>query len=138
MVDERTAKRLARLEKQELDRLRQQLAYAETTLNKLSTSVDQLSTAKTALLRSRGEAVPFDIAGSLQGGLERLNTQLKSEMAEMQTLRDDMHGSLLEQLRQVKQWEVLAGRAARRARAEAAKRDQAALDEAAGMLFSRR
>lgn len=120
---------MIRLSKRTLDAARKELAAAEQELAAIDARLAGLEAALTAEAESD---LPQELAighgAWVQATLARRRS-IEAERAAADSVRAARHEVVRDAYRELKKYEVMADRRAARARAEAARRDQASLDE---------
>lgn len=138
MASAQTAARLARLERQALDRLRQDLAAVERAILDIDRSSCETDDQLAAVIADRGQGLPLDIAHSMGTGLRERMAMLAAQRLERNRERLEIDDMLMEKLLDAKRWETIEARARRQDAARLSRLESAALDEAATMAFRRR
>lgn len=137
MVQQKTAERLARLERQSLNQLQQELAKIDTELAKLNSAKRTAKHELSNVMSLRGLDLPLDIANTLSQGLQQRCDALEPQINEVTQAQLAANESLRAQLLEVKRWEMIGERAGRRELNRQQQQEQKALDEAATLSWQR-
>lgn len=127
----KTASRLAEMERQELNRLQQDMAKLNAEFDHLNEMKEKASTNVRSLFEQRGQSVPFDIASQLFAGLSSKQEQIEIQLKQLAEARELFHEQLTSQLIVVKRWEKAAKTATQRDQAYIARIEEATINEMA-------
>lgn len=123
---------MAKLEKQALDRLRQELATLDARIAATTARLERLHAGLPAEI-DRGWRMPDGarLVAAYLVGTRQAETALAEELARLAAERETLAEQVRAKLLDLERFELLAERAATRERAELARREAAALDELA-------